>query len=105
MLEQNFVDLARIDVVAADDNHLLLAIDKKQVTVRVVVPDIAGIEPAVADLLPVFFGTVAVAFGELRPAQANFAALPDRHDMFAGLEIDDLNLGVGMSKTDRADLA
>ena len=35
MLEQHIVDLSRIDVIAPDDHHFLLAIDDKKIVVFV----------------------------------------------------------------------
>ena len=48
VLVQHLLDLARVDVVAAADDHLLLAIDEEQVAVLVEVAEITGGEPALA---------------------------------------------------------
>ena len=47
VLVQRLLHLARVHVVAAADDHLLLAVDEKQVAVVVDVADVAGGEPAV----------------------------------------------------------
>ena len=45
---QDFIDLARIDVVAADDHQVLLAVAYVQEAVLGEFADVAGVEPAVA---------------------------------------------------------
>ena len=52
---------------------------------------------ALADL----FRPVAVADGELRAAQPDFAALADGHDLGAALQVDDLDDGLGRHGADR----
>src|SRR5262249_28504793 len=99
------VDLARIHIVATDDDHLFLTVDKEHVTILVVVADVAGIEPAVADLPGVLFRAIAIAGGELRPAHADFAAFAGGHDARAGFEIHHFGLIAGGRDTDGADLA
>src|SRR3954447_17209715 len=49
MLVEDLLDLARIDVVAAADDHVLLAIDDEEVAVLVDLGHVAGVEPAVLD--------------------------------------------------------
>src|SRR5262245_59568397 len=48
MQEQRFLDLARVDVEAAAENHVLLAIDDRQIPVGIELADVAGAEPAAA---------------------------------------------------------
>src|SRR5947209_7972196 len=45
MLVEHFLDLARVDVVAASDDHLLLAIDDEEVTVFIDLRHIARVKP------------------------------------------------------------
>src|ERR1700757_1653428 len=52
MLVKDFLDLARIHVVPAPDDHVLLAVDDEEVAVRIDPRDVAGVKPAVADRLP-----------------------------------------------------
>ena len=47
MLVEDVLDLARIHVVSATDDHVLLAIDDEEVTVLVDPGQVAGAEPAV----------------------------------------------------------
>jgi hypothetical protein len=53
VLVEDLLDLARVDVVAAADDHLLLAVDDEEVAVVVDLAHVAGAEPAVVveDLL------------------------------------------------------
>src|SRR5690554_828624 len=46
-LDQHVLDLGRIDVLAARDDHVLLAAVDPEEAVGVEVPDVAGVEPAV----------------------------------------------------------
>jgi hypothetical protein len=51
VLVQHLLDLARVDVVAAADDEVLLAVDDEQVAVLVGVAEVAGVEPAVLERL------------------------------------------------------
>jgi hypothetical protein len=90
VLVEDLLDLARVDVVAAADDHVLLAVDDVQVPVVVGARDVAGVEPAAP--LDVGRRVVAapVAGHDRRPA----------HDELAGRARDDLGAGV----VDDADL-
>src|SRR3954462_6960201 len=48
MLEKNFVYLARVDVLAAADNHVGLAINDIEETIRVSVSNIVCVKPTIA---------------------------------------------------------
>src|SRR5262249_39435186 len=47
----DLLDLARVDVGAAGDDHVFLAVSDVQVSVLVQVPDVPGMEPAVPERL------------------------------------------------------
>src|SRR3954447_10046380 len=49
VLVEDLLDLARIDVVATADDHVLLAVDDEEVAVLVDLCHVAGVEPAVLD--------------------------------------------------------
>src|ERR1051326_3530602 len=59
MLEQAVLDLDRRDVLAAGDDHVLLAVAEAAVRV-VLVSAVAGVEPALPDRLRRFLGLVPV---------------------------------------------
>jgi hypothetical protein len=61
VLVQHLLDLARVDVVAAADDEVLLAVDDEQVAVVVGVAEVAGVEPAVLERLRRRLGLVVVA--------------------------------------------
>ena len=52
VLVEHFLDLARIDVEAAAQDHVLLAVDDPIAAVVVAVADVARVEPAVLAALP-----------------------------------------------------
>ena len=79
MLHQDLLDFLRIHVVAAGHHHVLLAVDDVEITVGVHAPEIAGVEPAVAESFRVGIGAVEVAFHHrIAPAHQDlFAFDPD----------------------------
>src|SRR5438552_878271 len=99
---QCLLDLAGIHIESGDDDHLLLAIDDRDVSVRVDRRDVAGVQPAIAQGLRGLFGPLVVAVHELRPSEDELARLTGRHLLLACLEIDDLRLDVGVRNSDRA---
>ena len=48
VLEQRGLDIGRIDILPARNNHVLLAIDEIQEAVLIETPDIAGAQPALS---------------------------------------------------------
>ena len=105
MSAQRLLDLPRIDIEAADDRHVLLAVEDEQVAVLVDRADVPGVQPAVPERRRGFLGPVAVAAHDLRPARADFAGLVRPERPRAGLGIDDLHLGQRHRHADRALLA
>ncbi len=81
MVIDRLLDHLRIDVEAAGDDHVLLAVDQIEIAVTVHVADIAGQE-AVADKgLRGFLRPVPVALGDVRPLDADFADFAGRQDL------------------------
>src|SRR4029077_20045211 len=64
MLIENFLDLARIDVGPAADQHLLLAADDLQIATLVEDAEIAGVEPAIGAERLVSLRIVVIADGD-----------------------------------------
>src|SRR6188768_871648 len=93
VLEQHLVDLARVHVEAADDDHVLLAVDEEDETLFVDVADVARVHPAVAIRARRLLGLIAITRTHLRAAHAQLAALTKRQHAIATLEIHDLQLG------------
>ena len=104
MCDQSLFDLARIDLEAGDDDHLLLAIDDREVPVIVEARDVARVEPAIAQRQGGLVRPLVVTVHELRPAQDQLAGLARAHVLHTRVEIDDPRLDVGERDTDRADL-
>src|SRR5262249_8812410 len=98
-----FLDLARRDVLAAADDHLLLAIDDVEVPLGIHVADVARVQKAAAQ----------GGFGLLRqPVIAEHDAGPAHHDLAALvgwqlviLLVDDGKLGARERNADRPRLA
>ena len=61
MAREDVLDLERVDVLAARDDHVVDAAVEPEVAVLVEPPDVAGAVPAVADRLRVGVGAVPVA--------------------------------------------
>ena len=75
------LDHLRIDVEAAGDDHVLLAVDQIEIAVGVHVADVAG-EEAVADKgLRGFLRPVPVALGDVRAPDADFADFARRQHL------------------------
>ena len=61
MAREDVLDLERVDVLAARDDHVVESAVEPEVAVLVEPPDVAGVVPAVADRLVVGVRTVPVA--------------------------------------------
>src|SRR5690606_11836311 len=97
--------LTRIHVEAADQDHLLLAVDDGEIPIFVELADIAGVKPAVADRVCRFFWTIAVAHHHLRAFEPDFAGLSHWENPSAGFEIDDLDRRLRHRQADGAHFA
>ena len=86
MREQHVLDLARVDVVAAADQHVVLAVEDVDEAVLVHAPDVAGMQPAVAEGLGRRLGAVPVIGHELGAATDDLAALAHRHRLVVFVE-------------------
>ena len=75
MPEQDVLDLGRIDVLAAGDQHVLGAVDDRDEAVGVDRGDVAGVQPAVDDRLGGRLGPVPVAEHHVGPRHQDLAVL------------------------------
>src|SRR5262245_1956210 len=105
MSEKHFFDLVRIDVEAADYDHILLALDDVKIAVLVHPRHVARVKPSVAQRDGGLLGAVPVTLHDLRAANAKLAGFADGDDAFSGLEVYDLAFGRREGKADTADLA
>src|SRR4051794_14197665 len=103
VLVEDLLDLARVDVVAPADDHVLLAVDDEEVAVLVDLGHISRVEPAVAHDLLRGVVAVPVALHEVVTADGDLAPLTLR-DLLAVL-VDDLHLHALVRRADRAGLA
>ena len=69
------LDHLRIDVEAAGDDHVLLAVDEIEIAVVVHVADVAGEEAVADECFGGFLRPVPVALGDVRALDADFADL------------------------------
>jgi hypothetical protein len=103
MLVEHLLDLARVDVEAAAQDHLLLAVDDEEVAVLVDPRHVARVEPAVLDRLGGRIVLAPVALHHVRALDGDLADLA-LVDLLAVL-VDDLHLHALDRRADRADLA
>src|SRR6218665_128037 len=76
--KQDFLDLARVDVVAAGNDQFLLAIDDVEEAIGIQGPDVAGMQPPVAKGLRRHLGLVEVAARHARGAHDDLTVLARR---------------------------
>ena len=70
---QGQLDLCRVDVEAAGDEHVLLAAEHRQVALRVDAAEITGVEPTVREQMRRRFGLVEIALHQHRPGDVDGA--------------------------------
>ena len=98
---EELLDLARVDVLPAADDHVLDPADDVAVAVLAHLGEVAGVHPAVGvDGLGGLLGVVPVAEHHRVAAGAELAGLPAL-DGLAGDRVDDLDLDVGVDPPDR----
>src|SRR5664280_2124936 len=66
---EDLLDLARVDVVAAADDQILLPVDDEQEVLVVLIAQVAGVEPAAAERLLGLRRLLVVPLGDVVPAQ------------------------------------
>ena len=96
------LDLGGGDVLAAGDDHVLLAVGEIEKAVLVEIADVAAAEPVAEEGGGGLFRIIPVALRDLWPAQADFAVLAGRQAV-AGI-VADLDLDMGGGAAGRADL-
>src|SRR4051812_32008426 len=78
MSDNDLLELAWIDVIAAAEDHVFCAVDDRDVAVLVDDPDVAGVEPAVAKGLGCCFGAFVVALHHVWAANDDLASVTAR---------------------------
>src|SRR5712672_2861595 len=70
-------DFAGINVFSAGDDHVLQAIENVNVSVLVLIPNVARSEEAVSECEFSFFRLVPITAHDIRAASDQFASFPD----------------------------
>src|SRR6185437_6527703 len=102
VLVQDFLDLARVDVVAAPDDQVLFAVDDVEVAVFVDPGQVPAAEPAVGDRLGGGLGLAQVALHHVGALDDDLADLSLRSRL--SLVVDQAHLHALDRNTDRARL-
>src|SRR5438128_7380492 len=79
MLIKDFIDLARINIFAAANDHVSFAIDNVKEAVLIAIANIAGVKPAVAKSGRVRLAILEIAFEYVLAPQDDFAKLTIRN--------------------------
>src|SRR6266404_9848680 len=96
MAVEKLLDLARVEVFAAVDHHVLGTADDVAITLRIDDGDIAGMHPAIGiEDIGGLFRLVPIPQHDAVAAGAQFARFAAGHH--AALEIDDLDLNMRMN--------
>src|SRR3954469_6975405 len=98
------LDHLRIDVEAAGDDHVLLAVDQEEIAVAIDIADVAGEEAAVDEGLRGSFGLIPIAPDDVRALDADLADLARRQYACRIVQRDDVELDAGQHQADRARL-
>src|SRR5215217_2117528 len=94
MCVETLLDLARVDVLAAADNHVVRPAGYREVTVLVHGRQISGVQPSILVYnLGGFIGHLVVALHNVVAAGAEVTLL-SRPDLFTGVHINELHLYV-----------
>ena len=99
---EDLLDLDRVDVLAAGDDHVLLAVDERDVAVVVDLAEVAGVEPAAAERVGRRRRQHPVAGEDVLAAHEQLADLADGD--VAVVVVDEAGLDVQQRAADRAEL-
>src|SRR3990170_2323004 len=73
---QNGLDFAGVNVLAAGDDHVLLAVDQEEIPILVEAPEVAGMKPSVPENLCILPVALQIALAHVGSADHNFPCLP-----------------------------
>ena len=99
--QQHIFHFARVNVVTAADQHIVLAIDNVEKSVRVHSADVAGMQPTVTHRFRGFFRSLPIVRHQLQAAANDFARLTDGD--FVVIIVNDFRLDEGIGTSARAD--
>ena len=90
---EHVLDLTRVHVEAAADDQVFLALDDVEEPVGVEPPDVAGVQPAVAQGARRLLGQAVVAEHHVRSAHADLTRVADGKRAVVVIEDRDLDAG------------
>ncbi|PAV69301.1 hypothetical protein WR25_10695 [Diploscapter pachys] len=102
MLVQRLFDDARIDVVAAAQDHVLDPVDDEEIAVVVEIADVSRPQRTIGEGRVGFGRLVPIALHDLRPTRADFALLALGHDARRVFAVADFDRRAGEGQTSRA---
>src|SRR4030095_3324427 len=103
MREQHALNLRRVNIKPAHNDHVFLALNDVRVAILVHARNVTRVQPALAGGVRTqsdcgFVWAIPITFHHLRPGYAKFAFLPDWDLGHTGREIDYLDIGIRKRK-------
>src|SRR5450830_887901 len=92
----NFLNITRVDIEAACNNDVLLAVDDIEITIFVYSGNIAGMQPAVAQSFGRLCGIIPVPLHHLRTSDVLFSSFAHRELPVTCLQIHNDTISVIM---------
>src|SRR5206468_7927159 len=90
---EHFFDLARVDVDAIDEKHVLLQVGNIKVAFLVLVTDVAGEQPAVGNSFGGFLRLPPIAEHDIAAPHTNFTGLTHAENFVIVVLHADFNVG------------
>ena len=100
MGHEHFIHLAGIDIVAAHQCHVFLAVHDEEKAVLVHIRDVAGIKPSIPQRIFCLLRLVPVADHDLRAADDEFSQLSGGHELCARFRVDDAGVRIRQRHAD-----
>src|SRR6185437_8893973 len=101
MAKQNFLELARVDVLAPANDHVLQPSLDRAIAPCIHRTEVAGVQPSFrVDRRPGGSLVLEISMHDVIAARAYFTDLADR-DRLSCARIDDLDLDIGHRRADR----
>src|SRR6266478_172643 len=104
MTVNDFLHFRRIDIKAADDDHVFLALHDVGRTLLIHTGDVTGIEPGAPGVVCTkgdgsFISPIPITFHNLWPNDAQFSLFADGHFSGSSFQVYDLYVSVGQRQT------
>src|SRR5688572_5737886 len=72
--DDHFLQLARVDVITAAEDHVLFPVDDRKITLVIHHTDVTGMKPAIPKRLRGRVGTLVISLHHIRPADGDLSA-------------------------------